>query len=131
MGLNGIRNECIRASELGVVFTSPSNFNGTNCNMITFGSNCVCAGKNTPDDLKSCIGSSDQKKVLNEAGDSFIDDTSVYGMCVKHGGLDAYIDTRELQGKLATNEFYTFCELYLFQLYSCQSCEQWQDFYSQ
>lgn len=112
--LNGIRNECIRASELGVVFTSPSNFNGTNCNMITFGSNCVCVGKNTPDDLKSCIGSSDQKKVLNEAGDSFIDDTSVYGMCVKHGGLDAYIDTRELQGKLATNEFYTFCELYLF-----------------
>ena len=81
--------------------------------MITFASNCVCAGKNTPDDLKACIGFSDFKKIHDSDSETWVNDPSIYGTCMKHGGLDAYIDTRDLHGKVATNEFYTFCELYL------------------
>lgn len=107
--LEGIVDECVRGQFTDI--TLPNNFNGTACNLITFSGNCVCAGTNTPADHKSCLGFSDQKYILE--GDNLVKDESVYGTCINHGGLDAYIDTRDFHGKVATNELYTFCQLYL------------------
>merc|ERR1712048_1023396 len=109
----GIVAECARSVSGGATITVPSNFTGSsNCDFISFSEKCVCAGNSTPEDHKKCLGSSDQKKILNGEG-NFEKDTSVYGTCIKHGGLDAYIDTRSLHGKVATNEFYVFCQLSL------------------
>jgi len=112
--LKGIVAECARSVSGGVTITVPDNFNGTsNCDFISFSETCVCAGNSTPKDLENCIGVSDQKKIVNGEG-QIEKDTSKYGTCIKHGGLDAYIDTRPLHGKIATNEFYSFCQIYLF-----------------
>lgn len=112
--LEGIVAECARSVSGGEVITVPDNFNGTSaCDFISFSSTCVCAGNSTPKDLEDCIGVSDQKTVINSEGTAE-KNTTLYGTCIKHGGLDAYIDTRSLQGKVATNEFYSFCQIYLF-----------------
>ena len=111
--LKGIVAECARSVSGETTITVPDNFNGTsNCDFISFSQECVCAGNSTPEDHKNCIGTSDQKKILNAEG-AIVKDTSKYATCIKHGGLDKYIDTRSLQGKVATNEFYDFCQLYL------------------
>lgn len=111
--LNAMYAECARAVADESNFNVPLHFNGTNnCHFITFSQECVCTGHNSPEAHKNCYGTSDQKKILNSEG-AIVKDTSKHATCVKHGGLDKYIDTRSLFGKVATNEFFDFSQLYL------------------
>jgi hypothetical protein len=82
-----------------------TNFTDSNvCNLITFTEKCVCAGVYSAQALVDCFGTSD--KIMKIEGDEFVEDTTATALCVKHGGLNKYMDTKSMSGHMPTNSLY-------------------------
>lgn len=89
-------------NDIAATFT---NFTSVNhCNFITFTENCMCAGVYSAQAFQDCIGTSN--KIVNIVDGEYVEDISTAPLCVKHGGLSAYIDTKLIGGNLATTVFY-------------------------
>jgi len=75
------------------------------CNFITFTEKCVCAGVYSEQAWVDCVGTSN--KVMKDDGASgYVEDTTSSALCVKHGGLNKYLDTKSMSGHMPTNSLY-------------------------
>jgi len=107
-GLKTYGNPAVKYDEEDIAnMVENTNFTSANvCDLITFTEKCVCAGVYSAQALVDCVGTSD-KIMKSDGGTGYVEDTDISSaLCVKHGGLNKYIDTKSMSGHMPTNSVY-------------------------